>query len=99
MGGPGPGRCLGCLLGGVLGPSKANIFRNIQKNVKNVFLFPGVTLPRKRNVKKRGPVAQCLFLPPARRSKKIEFGTFWSAIRDYGLKLGPNESEWSSNHF
>ena len=31
--------------------------------------------------------AQCLFLPPGRRSKKIEFGTCWSVIRAYGLKL------------
>ena len=31
--------------------------------------------------------------------QNIEFGTFGSVIRHYGLKLGPNESEWCSDHF
>ena len=33
------------------------------------------------------------------KDQNLEFDTFWSVIRDYGLKLGPNESEWRSDHF
>ena len=47
-----PGRGLGSLLGGVLGPSKAKILRNMQKNVKKrVLISRECTFPRKKRKK------------------------------------------------
>ena len=47
-----PGRGLGSLLGGVLGPSKANILRNMQqKRKKTCSYFQGVHFSQKKNVK------------------------------------------------
>ena len=33
------------------------------------------------------------------RIKNIQIFTKWSAVRDMELKLGPNGSEWRSDHF
>ena len=46
--------------------SKAKIFRNIQKNIKSVFILQGSALFQKKLFKKRRSGAQFLFLRPLR---------------------------------